>query len=126
MRKSFCSYGYATKHREKRRVIRSFQVLCFMLILNFLTSPSIASAQTNTATLSGSNAWIRIGPEGTNLTSVAVDPRNPSTMYATNGEPSLSNTTQVFKSFDGGASWVAFSTLPVVSQGLPAIDALGI
>src|SRR5678815_2588855 len=73
-----------------------------------------------------SNVWTRIGPEGTNITPVAVDPRNPSTMYATNGGPSLSNTTQVFKSFDRGVSWVVVSTLPVVSQGLPTIDALAI
>jgi photosystem II stability/assembly factor-like uncharacterized protein len=97
-------------------VSRDLVVLALLALLAMQSRPVWAQ----------SNVWTRTGPEGTNLTSVAVDPRNPSTMYATNGGASSSGITQVFKSVDGGASWVAFSTLPVAIQGLPAIDALAI
>src|SRR5262245_46079105 len=47
------------------------------------------------------NAWTSNGPEGASITSLAIDPGNPNTLYAG------SDAGQVFKSTNGGASWRA-------------------
>ena len=47
--------------------------------------------------------WTSIGPYGGNVTSLAIDPVTPTTLYAGTGSG-------VFKSTNGGASWVAASS----------------
>jgi photosystem II stability/assembly factor-like uncharacterized protein len=59
------------------------------LFLNLLASPLSA----------GSGRWTGIGPEGGPVTSISVDPTNPSVLYA--GTPGAG----IFKSLDAGASW---------------------
>ena len=56
---------------------------------------------------SGANQWTPIGPDGANVTVLAVDPANPSTVYA--GTTSAG----VFKSTDSGATWQG------AGEGLP-------
>jgi hypothetical protein len=46
----------------------------------------------------GVNRWTTSGPFGVTATSLAIDPRNPDTVYAGDGQV-------VFKSRDGGLSW---------------------
>jgi len=51
----------------------------------------------------GFNVWTSIGPEGGNVSALAIDPATPATLYAgTSGG--------VFKSTDGGANWSAVNT----------------
>src|SRR3954469_3388638 len=95
-------------------VIRSLVVLCFLAFIAPECRPVWAE----------SNVWTRIGPAGANLAAVAIDPQNPSTVYVAANGSSPSEPTQVFKSIDGGANWIAISALPVPSQGLRTIDAL--
>src|SRR5439155_8024448 len=59
----------------------------------------------------GSNAWTSIGPNELNISSLAVDPQNPSTIFA--GTYNEGNGVQVFKSTDAGVTW------NVASHGLP-------
>ncbi|MCX5888591.1 MAG: hypothetical protein NTY36_03970 [Deltaproteobacteria bacterium] len=49
--------------------------------------------------------WTPVGPEGGNIAVLAVDPQNPSVIYAGTNEGS-----GLFKSADGGAHWVVAST----------------
>ncbi|PYR96057.1 MAG: hypothetical protein DMG16_28915, partial [Acidobacteria bacterium] len=107
-RKVFCA--------SVESVTRSLVVLAFLVFLLTQCRPVWA----------GSNVWTRIGPEGVNLAAVAIDPQNPSTVYAANNGSSASEPTQVFKSIDGGANWSTLSALPVPSQGFRTIDALAI
>ena len=65
-RKVFCA--------SVESVIRSLVVLAFLVFLLTQCRPVWA----------GSNVWTRIGPEGVNLAAVAIDPQNPSTVYAAN------------------------------------------
>ena len=69
----------------------------------------------------GSNGWTRLGPAS--LATVAIDPQNPSTLYAANSGYFSPEPTRVFKSIDGGANWIALSALPVPNQGFRTIDA---
>lgn len=46
----------------------------------------------------GVNVWTTNGPYGGRITSLAIDPQTPSTLYAGTGG--------VFKSADGGTTWV--------------------
>ena len=75
------------------------------------------------ATLSAqTNAWTSIGPEGGIARSLAVDPRNPSTVYA------AAPASGIFKTTDGGASWSRLGSAPLPeSFGLVslAIDSKG-
>jgi len=59
-------------------------------ILAFLILASAALAQPEP------NPWSAIGPGGGSVSSVAVDPRSPATLYAA--------TTVVYKSIDGGTA----------------------
>jgi hypothetical protein len=64
------------------------------------------------AVWAGINEWTSLGPEGGNISSLAIDPQHPSTLYA--GIDAIAGTgAQVFKSTDGGGSWNA------TSSGLP-------
>jgi photosystem II stability/assembly factor-like uncharacterized protein len=74
----------------------------------------------------GSNTWTRVGPNGASLATVAIDPQNPSTVYAANSGYFSPEPAQVFKSTDGGANWVARSALPVPNQRFRTIEALAI
>src|SRR5512135_2118522 len=49
-------------------------------------------------------SWTSHGPEGGQITALAVDPSKPDTIYAGTGFAG------VFRSADGGASWSAVST----------------
>jgi len=53
-----------------------------------------------------SDIWTRIGLEGVNLAAVAIDPQNPSTVYAANSVSS--EPTQIFKSTDGERTGLPF------------------
>jgi hypothetical protein len=64
----------------------SLRVLCLMVLL--LGPSRVARA----------DAWKEIGPDGGNVTAIAVDPVAPSTIYAAAG-------TGLFKSTDGGTTW---------------------
>jgi photosystem II stability/assembly factor-like uncharacterized protein len=69
----------------------------------------------------GINVWTPIGPFGGNISSLAIDPQNPATLYAAIGDGSSSVQVGVFKSSDGGTTWSAANTgLP----SPPAIDQL--
>src|SRR5712675_888690 len=46
----------------------------------------------------GVNKWTNVGPEGGGARFLAIDPQNPSTVYA-------GTAAGVFKSKDGGANW---------------------
>src|ERR1051326_7366313 len=70
----------------------------------------------------GTNVWTSIGPEGGSVQSLAVDPRNPSTVYA------AAPASGIFKTTDGGASWTRVGSEPIPkSSGLLslAIDSAG-
>ena len=55
----------------------------------------------------GTNVWTSIGPEGGIVRSLAVDPRNPSTVYA------ATPLSGIFKTTDGGASWTHLGSAPI-------------
>src|SRR5437016_1310639 len=55
-------------------------------------------------------SWIPKGPPGTDIVSLAVDPINPDVVYA-------STVDEVFKSTDGGRSWIRASAgIPIFEQ----------
>jgi photosystem II stability/assembly factor-like uncharacterized protein len=60
------------------------------------------------------DAWISHGPDGRGITALVVDPATPTTLYA------ASNGTGVFKSSDGGRSWIE------VNSGLTNSDVLAL
>ena len=60
----------------------------------------------------GDNAWTRIGPEGGAIGALAVDPQNLNTIYAA---PMTGSTGAVFKSTDGGSTWMSTAPLPCCS-----------
>lgn len=73
-------------------------LLAFLAIL-VLLCPSLAGVAT-----AGVNTWTTNGPEGGDIGALAIDPRNPATLYAgTSGGG-------VFKSTNGGGSWTAINT----------------
>ncbi|MCX5887906.1 MAG: hypothetical protein NTY36_00460 [Deltaproteobacteria bacterium] len=75
-------------------IFRSSKVLLWLVIiwsLNFMD----AKAAT----------WTPVGPEGGNIAVLAIDPQDPSVIYAGTNEGS-----GLFKSTDGGAHWVVAST----------------
>src|SRR5207253_9801225 len=63
----------------------------------------------------GVDVWTTNGPYGGTIGSLAIDPQNPTTLYASvagtdaNGVPTVDG---VFKSTDGGARWSAINTGP--------------
>src|SRR5690348_16793947 len=54
----------------------------------------------------GPSQWTPIGPEGGTLAALAADPQNPATVYA------ASCGGRMFKTDNGGASWIALGGLP--------------
>ena len=70
----------------------------------------------------GTNVWTSVGPEGGSVQSLAVDPRNPSTVFA------ATPASGIFKTSDGGASWIRVGSEPIPeSSGLLSltIDSAG-
>lgn len=61
------------------------------------------------------NVWTSNGPEGAGVYSLAIDPVNPSIIYAGNSQG-------VFKSTDGGGSWGSSNTAPIYSESVLIID----
>jgi len=53
--------------------------------------------------LAGINMWTSIGPEGGAIRTLAIDPQNPETIYVA---PYSSSSGTVFKTMDGGSTWV--------------------
>jgi photosystem II stability/assembly factor-like uncharacterized protein len=66
----------------------------------------------------GVDVWTPIGPYGGNISSLAIDPQNPATLYAAIRDGYSSVQTGVFKSTDGGATWSA------ANIGLPSPPAI--
>src|SRR5690242_13822061 len=66
-------------------------------------TPTITILLTASTVWAGSNAWTKIGPEGANIASLALDPENPGTIYVSGFGGS-------FKSTDGGATWNVMDT----------------
>jgi photosystem II stability/assembly factor-like uncharacterized protein len=64
----------------------------------------------------GINRWTSLGPDGGPITALAIDPQDPRTLYAATGSGALAGN-GVFKSVDGGVSWMP------ASSGLPASSA---
>ncbi len=71
-------------------------VACILVVLLSLTPAGAVSA--------GANTWTSSGPVGGDITSLALNPATPSTLYAG------AYGGGVFKSTDGGASWQARNT----------------
>jgi hypothetical protein len=59
----------------------------------------------------GGNSWIELGPRDRSISSVVIDPQTPTTLYASSNQWACSGggpqDPGVYKSTDGGASWVA-------------------
>lgn len=70
--------------------VRLIVIVCGALGLG-IASPIVA----------GVNEWTSIGPEGGVVNSIAIHPQNPSVLYAATAAGG------VFKSLDGGTSWIA-------------------
>jgi photosystem II stability/assembly factor-like uncharacterized protein len=71
----------------------------------------LTTSQAGTAS-AGINVWTSIGPEGGTISSLAIDPKTPTTFYAgTDGGG-------VFKSTNGGAKWGAVNTNLTATQVL--------
>lgn len=62
----------------------------WMVLLPFLGAGNIRA---------GADGWTNIGPQGSDIRALSVDPHNPRTLYA------ATNISGAFKSMDGGASW---------------------
>jgi photosystem II stability/assembly factor-like uncharacterized protein len=72
-------------------MMRIAQGILGFLVLLAMASPALAQPEPN--------PWSPFGPGGGSVSSVAVDPRSPSTLYAA--------TVLVYKSVDGGTTWKA-------------------
>jgi len=70
--------------------------------------------------LAGVGAWTPLGPDGAQMVSLAVDPRSPSFVYA--GTVSGG----VFRSRNGGASWVNKSSGLGTGAGFPQAFTLAV
>ncbi len=83
---------------------------------------ALAVAALSVTLSAGTNVWTSIGPEGGIVRSLAVDPQNPSTVYA------AAPASGILKTTDGGASWTRLGSAPTPeSFGLIslAIDSKG-
>ena len=71
----------------------------------------------------GVNVWTSIGPYGETISTLAIDPQNPATLYAAGrGDPG-SVLTGVLKSTDGSGTWSAVNSgLTDLRIYTPAID----
>src|SRR5438552_17235276 len=69
------------------------RLLGLLAMLSILvTAPEASSAETD--------VWTNIGPEGGTINTVAVDPQNPSTVYAASWAGGI------YKSTNAGSTWV--------------------
>jgi len=73
------------------------RIIRFALALAALASISLAE-------------WVAIGPDGGTVNALALDPRNPATLYALPYE--YPDNPRVFKTANGGASWTDVGRLP--------------
>src|SRR5262247_4937790 len=76
--------GFSHSRRRQRMVL-------LLVVLCCLGSTEIVSA--------GVNVWTGIGPEGAQVTSLAIDPTAPLILYASTSNGG------VFKTINGGDSW---------------------
>lgn len=72
-------------HRDYRS-----RIAALLLVLLLVAAFAIAAP---------TNEWTRIGPDGGHVQRIVLDPRNPSTLY-------LLSDTRVYRSADGGNSWI--------------------
>jgi len=64
--------------------------------------------------------WVPIGPDGGNITALALDPQQPATLYALpSGYP---DAPCVFKTQTGGSAWAPLSALPDNSVTMLVVD----
>ena len=89
-------------------VTQQLAVIVFLLILGMLSARAWA----------GDNVWTSIGPAGTWIDHLVVDPQTPGIVYA---GFSFGESAGIFKTTDGGASWNRLTGLPAGSSPL-AID----
>jgi photosystem II stability/assembly factor-like uncharacterized protein len=83
------------------RRTQSFLSLILLAMAVLLASRSAAFGQPP------SNRWIPFGPGGGSVKSMAVDPRNPSVVYAIGSADFYNLYGTLYKSTDGGATWKA-------------------
>jgi photosystem II stability/assembly factor-like uncharacterized protein len=72
----------------------------------------------------GGSSWIELGPRDRSISAMAIDPQTPTTLYASSSQWACSGggpdvSPGVYKSTDGGSSWVAID--PRLTRAL-AID----
>jgi photosystem II stability/assembly factor-like uncharacterized protein len=63
--------------------------------------------------------WVPIGPDGGNITALALDPQQPATLFALPYEPAGP---RVFKTTTGGESWATVGLLPDASVTMLLVD----
>src|SRR5499425_1489629 len=95
-----------------------FLLLLLVVVLCCLGSTEIVSA--------GVNAWTGIGPEGAQVTSLAIDPTAPIILYAASScvqASALACNGGVFKTINGGGSWSSVNVgLTNTNVSVVAID----
>jgi photosystem II stability/assembly factor-like uncharacterized protein len=64
--------------------------------------------------------WVSIGPDGGNVTALALDPGQPATLYALPYE--YPDNPRVFATSDGGAAWASVGRLPDYSVNALVVD----
>src|SRR5215813_500838 len=97
--------GFSQSRRRQRMVLLLVVVLCC------LGSTEMVSA--------GVNVWTGIGPEGAQVTSLAIDPTAPIILYAATSNGG------VFKTTNGGSSWSSVNVgLTNTNVSVVAIDPL--
>src|SRR5665647_535655 len=86
-------------------------VLCLTLSLSgaLARAPAVQAAETDT--------WIQVPLYGGPVSVLAINPKTPATVYASTGS-------QVFRSVDGGGTWIALNTS--FAGAPPAVMALAI
>lgn len=83
-------------------------------------TPTIFYALTDSSnslskSIDGGESWVPLTPPNTTISHLALDPRNPTTLYASYvGSPTTATdvSTGVLKSSDGGGSWVSVLAFP--------------
>jgi hypothetical protein len=71
----------------------------------------VAAAVFASASTAGTNAWTAVATPDENVTAVAVDPSNPSIIYAGTYQGTFTIVAHIYKSTDSGASWIPLLTL---------------
>ncbi len=83
-----------------KKIIKRFTMNARVLIITVVTAALLGYASVANA---GVNYWTPVGPEGGNVTSLAIDPAMPSTVYA-------GTLGGVFKSINRGSNWSAVNS----------------